>query len=204
MNKEKLNELLDSVYELEGLIHLALGRDDNPEHLCELISRKGKAVAEMAASEPSPAVEEAVIAENFDSSFCMPDAPCPQDLIDSEARMESEAIDEIVEEMARESMHNSASESDRETISETIKESAPESVNEEAVRGKLVFTLNDRFRFKRELFGNSDADFNNTLALVASMENYDEAEDYFLNELQWDPAREDVKDFLDILKKYFK
>lgn len=200
MNKEKLTELLDSVYELEGLIHLALGRDDNPEHLCELISRKGKAVAEMAAAKTTPAVEEAVIAENFDSPFCKPETPCPQGLIDSEARMESEAIDEIVEEMARESMHNSAPESAR----ETIKESAPESVNEEAVRGKLVFTLNDRFRFKRELFGNSDADFNNTLALVASMENYDEAEDYFLNELQWDPAREDVKDFLDILKKYFK
>lgn len=71
-------------------------------------------------------------------------------------------------------------------------------------RGRLVFTINDRFRFKRELFNNSDINFNETLARVASMEGYEEAEDYFVDELQWDLERQDVADFLEILKNYFK
>ena len=71
-------------------------------------------------------------------------------------------------------------------------------------RGRLVFTINDRYRFKRDLFCNSDAEFNTTLALVASMDSYEEAEDYFLDELQWNPQRQEVTDFLDILKNYFK
>ncbi|MCH5227634.1 MAG: hypothetical protein J1F16_07475 [Muribaculaceae bacterium] len=70
-------------------------------------------------------------------------------------------------------------------------------------RGKLVFTVNDRFRFKKELFENSDAEFNNTLALLASMEDYNEAEDYFINEEGFDPTNPVVKEFLLIIKKYF-
>ena len=39
---------------------------------------------------------------------------------------------------------------------------------------------------------------------MASMENYDEAESYFIDELQWDVKRQEVADFLEIIKKYFK
>ena len=53
------------------------------------------------------------------------------------------------------------------------------------------------------LFSDSDIDFNNTLAIIASMENYDEAEDYFLNELEMDESDHDVADFLNIIKNYF-
>ena len=88
-------------------------------------------------------------------------------------------------------------------VAENVVVPKPVSVSPEP-RGKLVFSINDRYRFKCELFNNSDADFNNTLAFVASMENYDEAEDYFLGELQWDPSSREVIDFLEILKKYFK
>ncbi len=71
-------------------------------------------------------------------------------------------------------------------------------------RGRLVFSINDRYRFKRELFKGSDMEFNTTLSLVASMDGYEEAEDYFLNELQWDEKSPDVIDFLEILKNYYK
>ena len=71
-------------------------------------------------------------------------------------------------------------------------------------RGRLVFSINDRYRFRRELFNGSDVDFNTTLSLVASMDDYEEAEDYFLDELQWDEKSPDVIDFLEILKNYFK
>ena len=61
------------------------------------------------------------------------------------------------------------------------------------------FTLNDRFRFRRELFAGNDDDFNETLQLIADMESYTEAEDYLLNDMMWDRDNPAVADFLEIL-----
>lgn len=61
------------------------------------------------------------------------------------------------------------------------------------------FTLNDRFRFRRELFAGNDDDFNETLQLIADMESYTEAEDYLLCDLMWDRENPAVADFLEIL-----
>lgn len=66
-----------------------------------------------------------------------------------------------------------------------------------------AFTINDKFRFKRELFGNSDPEFSNALDLISVMRSIDEAEDYFYNELCWDVENEDVKDFMRIVRAYF-
>lgn len=68
---------------------------------------------------------------------------------------------------------------------------------------KPAFTLNDRFRFRRELFGNSDAEYSSAMDLIASMEGYEEAEEYFLDELGWSLENPEVKDFMDIIQKYF-
>ena len=221
MDKERLNELLDSIYELEGLVHLALTRDDNPERLPELIARKGEELARHAAS-----VAEATAQSSND---------CRQEAAPAQVIMPEEPIDEqplyvVDKEETEDAVAESPSpiEEDMQSVVETVFDALPEALpgalpdDEPDVspddepepselkslsrepRGKLVFSINDRYRFKRELFNNSDTDFNNTLALVASMENYDEAEDYFLGELAWDPKRGDVIDFLEILKRYFK
>lgn len=197
MNKERLNELLDSIYELEGLVHLALTRDDSPERLPELIVKKGEELARHAAAvakavSPSPRVTP--------SSPASPTEEQPLYVVEQEQAETGSAV------------NPSPIEEDMQSVVETVFEAVEESYEDaEEVepqsaepRGKLVFSINDRYRFKRELFNNSDADFNNTLALVASMEDYDEAEDYFLGELQWDQKRGEVVDFLEILKRYFK
>lgn len=168
MNREKLNSLLDSIYELEGLVHLALNRDDSPEALPDLIARKGKEIGRLA-----------LMMGNMEEPVEIP---------------EPEPV-EIPEPVASETVVADVVEEEPDVVAETAPAGEP--------RGRLVFSINDRYRFKRELFPNSDADFNNTLALVASMENYDEAEDYFLSELQWDQKKPEVIDFLEILKKYF-
>lgn len=277
MDKNRLEQLLDSVYELEGLIHLVMGREDSPERLPELIARKGEAVARAAAeicgsvktADSEAAYEEAAseetaseeIAESEEAEISgEADLEVEADAAEAKtetvgetavAEAEAESGEEDEEEIAGETaaaeieaevggeeepadapteeaalvaaLENEAgeeqasdekeieaiadeeAEAESETIDEIVEEMAKESLKRPAEpRGRLVFTVNDRFRFKRELFGNSDADFNNTLALVASMENYDEAEDYFLGELQWNPKREEVAAFLEILKKYFK
>ena len=66
-----------------------------------------------------------------------------------------------------------------------------------------AFTLNDRFRFRRELFRNSDAEFRETIDVIGSMSSMEEAEDYFFNDLCWNPESDDVKDFMSIVAKNF-
>lgn len=176
MDKTKLNELLDSIYELEGLVHLALTRDDSPERLPSLIKMKSEELHKLA------------------SQFVPTDPESPADEPKEETPLYTveDETDTPIEE-------------DMQIVVESVFDQLPvDDPADKEPRGRLVFSINDRYRFKRELFNNSDVDFNNTLAIVASMENYDEAEDYFLGELQWDSKQEDVADFLGIIKKYFK
>lgn len=68
---------------------------------------------------------------------------------------------------------------------------------------RKAFSVNDRFRFRRELFANSDADFNDALNLIETMKSYDEAREYFLDDLGWDEEVPEVADFLNIISKHF-
>ncbi len=68
---------------------------------------------------------------------------------------------------------------------------------------RKAFTLNDHFRFRRELFANSEAELNDTLNLIETMQSYDEAEEYFYNDMGWDAENEDVAEFMAIIKKHF-
>lgn len=68
---------------------------------------------------------------------------------------------------------------------------------------KKLFTISDKYRFTRELFGNSPIEYKTNLDLVMSMQNYAEAEEYFFGDLQWDRESEDANDFMAIIFKYF-
>lgn len=65
------------------------------------------------------------------------------------------------------------------------------------------FTINDKFRFRRELFGNSDSEFTDALNLVEAMSSYEEAEDYFITDLGWDREMPEVGEFLTGIEHYF-
>ena len=66
-----------------------------------------------------------------------------------------------------------------------------------------AFSLNDRFRYRRELFGNSDQVMEETLNHIESMATFDEAENYFYNDLEWEYDSPEVADFMVIIKNYF-
>ena len=68
---------------------------------------------------------------------------------------------------------------------------------------KSAFSLNDTFRFRRELFGNSAAEMTDAIHMVEAMHSFDEAEDYFYGDLGWDRESDDVKDFMAIIKNHF-
>lgn len=59
-NKEELRKLLDNVFELEGLLHLALSRDEENQELLNLIDSKIDAVASFA-SEKDDGKDEVVV-----------------------------------------------------------------------------------------------------------------------------------------------
>jgi hypothetical protein len=68
---------------------------------------------------------------------------------------------------------------------------------------RKAFSLNDRFRFRRELFGNSDTEFADTLNLIEAMNSIGEAEDYFFLDLGWDIENPEVADFMTIIRQHF-
>jgi hypothetical protein len=68
---------------------------------------------------------------------------------------------------------------------------------------RRAFSINDRFRFRRELFANSDVEMNDALDLVETMGSVDEAEDYFYNDLGWDKDSQEVQDFMQVIKNHF-
>ncbi len=66
-----------------------------------------------------------------------------------------------------------------------------------------AFTLNDKFLFRRELFGNDAEAFNDSLALIASMSTFHEVEEYVYYDLCFDRDSEEVAEFMNILSNYF-
>ena len=179
--ENELRYLLDKIYELEGLVHLALKREDSTDDFLRLIARKAKEVSQL--SEKHFKTEK----ENKESK--------------NSEKSESFSYDEYTIDERTDTMPLIKEMEEGESVK---KEDSSINGNKETKRGKLVFSINEKFRFRKELFDNSDEDFNNTLALVASMENFEEAEDYFINEEGLDPENAVVQEFMDVIKRYFK
>lgn len=68
---------------------------------------------------------------------------------------------------------------------------------------RSAFTRNDYFLFKRELFGGKETDWADAMNIITAMNSYDEAEEYFISDLCWDPEREEVKCFLSKVRQHF-
>ncbi len=70
-------------------------------------------------------------------------------------------------------------------------------------RVAVELTINDKFRFRRELFSNNDAELAEALQIAAEMSSAEEVEDYFYNDLCFDAESEVVKDFMRIVTSRF-
>ncbi|MBO7317114.1 MAG: hypothetical protein J6U43_00125 [Bacteroidales bacterium] len=69
---------------------------------------------------------------------------------------------------------------------------------------RKAFSLNDRFRFRRELFGNNDVNMNETLNLIDAMSDYNEAVEYLVQDLGWSLDEPVVQEFLQLIERHFK
>lgn len=90
-----------------------------------------------------------------------------------------------------------AANSDTETVSENI-EAVPH-VNDR----HFPFTLNDTFRFKRELFNGSSDDFVETQKILAQFDDFKSARCYLIKKLGRDEDDADMAAFLEIIKQAY-
>ena len=144
-------------------------------------------------AEPEEEIEPEVEAEPE-----IEEDPEPEPEEELEAEPEPEIVPEIEAEPEPEIIKN-------------VDETSPEAIitlDEAFIRNKAkdlksAFSLNDTFRFRRELFGNSAADMNDAIDLVNAMNSYEEAEDYFINDLGWDAESDEVGEFMEIIRNHF-
>ncbi len=65
---------------------------------------------------------------------------------------------------------------------------------------KSAFSLNDRFLYARELFGGDMKMFDSALDFIDGVDDYAIIEDYFYNEMDWNPENPTVGAFMEVLR----
>ncbi len=183
--------MLNLTFEIEGLLSLLQRRDDEGvNEVKSLLETKVKALyqgilgSEATVVSEAPEALEAPEVQELPELHEVPAAPeLPEITVVDEPVIDTPVVSETVIE-------------DTAPVTSPVVE-APSEVS------LPVFTINDKFRFRRELFANSEADFVDTLNVLSAMSSYEEAEDYLYNDLCWDSESDEVADFMTIIKDYF-
>lgn len=68
---------------------------------------------------------------------------------------------------------------------------------------RKALSLNDRFRFRRELFGGDEERMNKAMNDLNNLHSYEDSISYLNNELKWNIEDEAVTDFIKLLEKRF-
>ncbi len=212
------------VMSLEDAIPLALDYQPSvAEQHEEVLTEEEPAVEEESVTE-EPAEDESAIEEveveaehDAEQTILLDEEPVTAQIAEEEPEAEDAASeDEAIAEPAEEPAEKSAEEvkdepravveeDDEEPVAPRGEEIRVDELlsRREARDLKRAFTLNDKFRFRRELFGHNDILFGQTLDTISEMANIEEAESYLYGHLGLDPENEDVKDFVMIVKNHF-
>lgn len=92
--------------------------------------------------------------------------------------------------------------------SSSFREKAETSLNDKMEKAKLTdlrkaFTLNDRFRFCRELFGGDEQQMNRVISELNETASYGQALVLLKNVTDWDFENDSVIDFLKLVERRF-
>lgn len=199
MDKTKIKEALDCAYELEALMEMAANREPLPERIADLISDRStelKALIDSALGKNQTSGKE-----QYNEEVTTADNERIY-----ESAIEEEEADSLTEEEEVPEEEEVQYEDEEETVPEEDDEPQDKKDFPKSERKDLrhYFSINDKFRFRRELFSNSQQEFIDAINLVEAMHGYDEAEEYFYDDLNWDRESEEVQQFMDILSEYFK
>ena len=200
---EKLDRLQMLLGEREG---------DEGEEMQEDACMVENDVADAGSEEPEPEPEEdvaEVTAEQVaDGEYDNEQEPMVELVLDDEPTAEPAAETPNVADETEDVEAEDNIEEETEANEKASDDSEPLRLDEKLQRSrskdlKSAFSLNDTFRFRRELFGNSAAEMTDALHMVEAMHSFDEAEDYFYGDLGWDRESDDVKEFMAIIKNHF-
>lgn len=204
-SNEKAKQILTLALEIEGLALLIQRRGDlvNPE-VNNILRDKASSLLslteEMAGSSCNPVTFHATaLEESSDDSGCThAAAPCGSM---AETSVESDDSAVAVSALEEEVADSNAAEAAEDLPAAHA--AAPSPVAESNQHVQPVFTLNDRFRFIREIFKGNSQDFNDTLKQLSSMTSADEVVEYLTDDLCLDPENQDVADFTAIVTQRF-
>lgn len=206
MKNNDMTGLLNLAYEIEGLLMLHINRGDEASaEMSDLLVRKARQLAEGLEESAAPdldIVPEAAVAVEESAPVPAP-APIPAPVAAPVSEVPAEAEESAAaeaEEVAESVQFEEAEDAGEEPAVLTLDEKL---ARERAADISKAFTLNDRFRFCRELFRNSNDEFKETLEVIGTMSDMEEAEEYFYNDLCWDPEKDEVKEFMAIVAKHF-
>jgi len=218
--------MLSHVYEIEGLLLVAQRQGgDTPGVIKDKISRKVRELAQMldAAEQPVEPEPEGLPSDDYDpnetwqhdngvepSEVFAIDYQEPQhQQVEPEPAEVPVADREPDEDISVEFIEADEPEEDEADVYEAAPAAGePLRVDEKLQRTmskdlRKAFSLNDRFRFRRELFGNDEAAMNEALDRIESMNTHLDAEHYFYNLLGWKRDDEVVKEFMQIVSNHF-
>lgn len=171
----------DSPVIIQSLESVVVKEDEEGEAIVAeekpvVIAAAAETAAEEAAAEEAAAEEEAAAAEEEEE--------------EEEGKKEEPAIVEepVVETVVKEEEPKSA------VLGESLKLSA-------GLRHAI--SLNDSFRFSRELFGGNTDLMNRVIEQISVMSSYKTAVAFLSSKVELNEEKEAVNDFLELLKKYF-
>ena len=198
---------MTQVYELEGLLLVVEKHgEDTPAEVYQRIAELGEQIAartaQLTASTPAPPKEEVVPCASNEPVSTPPS-------LGGAGGGEESPQQELPEQDydADETWQHDNGEEFNEVFKVDYVE-PPVRVDEKLQRSlskdmRKALSINDRFRFKRELFAGSEVELNQALDLVNAMQSFDEAQEYFIDDLGWDQDNEDVAEFMGLVRRHF-
>ena len=182
--------------------------EETQEDACVVENDVAVAGSEELEPEPEEDVAEVTAEQVANGEYDNEQEPMVELVLDDEPTAEPDAETPNVADETEDVEAEDNIEEEPEANEKASDDSEPLRLDEKLQRSrskdlKSAFSLNDTFRFRRELFGNSAAEMTDALHMVEAMHSFDEAEDYFYGDLGWDRESDDVKEFMAIIKNHF-
>lgn len=167
-------KLIELCIEIEGLLRVLSGRPDCAEAMSLLQRRRNEFAALMNVQ-----------------AECQPGPTCP-----------TCPAAPVAEELATGNNDDFiiVLDGDDPDVIEEIKETGHPARTQPKTELRRCFTLNDKFRFIRELFGGNEREFTDTLAVISGMDDSAEAVEYICNDLAMNREEPCVAEFLSIIE----
>lgn len=196
MESGQIQKLYDRLSEIETLLAQAKAE------LRELLESETETPAEQGSVAPEPIVSPVGM-----------HGPCVR--IPAESEQENPETVERTHEPCvptgdeSPSAYYTADEDDPEPDAVEILDDEDDEEQDPGVEGKhpdLSFiTINERVRFRQNLFGGSKEQFDEAMALLQSLTSYADARRYLIDDLEWNPADDEIQaEFLEKLYLCFK